>query len=72
MSTCYGKCQGGGVLCEISKEYDNKTNTRPRTELRPLNILTILGSIVNMIVGDSNDHLMSVTIFTLIMNKMSM
>ena len=66
--TCYGKCQGGGVLCEISKEYDNKTITRPRIELRPQNILTILDSIVNMIAGDLNDHLMSMKIFTFIMN----
>ena len=33
------------------------------------NMLTILGSIVNIILGDLYDHLMSMRIFTLMMNK---
>ena len=34
------------------------------------NMLTILGSIINIFGGDLEDHLMSKRIFTLMMNKM--
>ena len=37
--------------------------------LRAQNLLTILGSVVNIIGGDQYDHLMISIIFTLITNK---
>ena len=38
--------------------------------LRVQNLVTILGSIVNMIEGDQHDHLMSTRSFTLIVNRL--
>jgi hypothetical protein len=38
-------------------------------ELHAYNMLSILGSIINMIGGNLCDHSMSRTLFTLIMNK---
>ena len=38
--------------------------------LRAQDMLTIPGSVVNMIAADPYDHLMSRRVFTLIMNKM--
>ena len=49
---------------------DIKKMCAQEIELRTQNMLTILGSIVNIISGGIYDNLISTRIFTLIMNEM--
>ena len=52
-----------------SKNWCKKDMGLKEIELWAQDILTILGSIVNMIGRDLYDHLMSTRLLTLIMNK---
>ena len=57
------------VRCE-TKNVNQKDMCSKEIGLRAQDMLTILGSILNMIEADPYDHLMRRRIFTLIMNKM--
>ena len=58
------------VRCDPKTKYQNDMCIK-ETRLCAQNMITILGSIVNIIwgLGDLYDHLMSMRIFTLKMNK---
>ena len=59
--------------CEVSWDLDmdtNKTKCLQEFELRGQNLVTILGSIVNIIGVDLYDNLMRTRVFTLTINKL--
>ena len=59
--------------CEVSWDLDmdtNKTKCLKEFELRGQNLVTILGSIVNIIGVDLYDNLMRTRVFTLTINKL--